>query len=371
MLGERLKFAREAAGLRQSDVAQALNLSPSGVSDFEDDTSTREPKASQLAILARLYHRTVEFFLQDGPLVGDFVLWRCKPADEANALDIQRRFFGLCEDYRDLEELTGETHSEALPVDETPMARFSYSQAEALAARAGQELAIGPAPAEVLRHVLEERFRVKVFALPLGAAASSLCAISDSFGPAVLLNQDSVSWRRNYDLAHELFHLLTWRTFGHSGSSQEADQQEEKWASCFASCLLLPEAPFRSKIKQFIDANDGLKMTFADLNGIARAFDVSTEAVVYRLAGLFRWRKEQSQEIVGKLREFYAPRQSASIDALPKRYVYLVAQAYRQGLLSFGKAVKLLRASRKDAEAVLEPPDDRVDLNSTIEVAAG
>lgn len=368
MLGERLKFAREVAGLRQSEVAQALNLSPSGVSNFEDET--REPKASQLAVLARLYHRTVEFFLQDGPLVGDFVLWRCRPTDEDKAFDIQRRFFELCEDYRDLEELTGETHSETLPADETPRAEFGYNQAETLAAKVWQELALGPAPAEVLRHVLEERFRVKVFALPLGFAASSLCAISESFGPAVLLNQDSVRWRRNYDLAHELFHLLTWRTFGHSGSSQEADEQEEKWANCFASSLLLPDTPFRSRITQFLDPSGGLKMTFADLNGIARVFYVSTEAVVYRLAGLLRWRKEQSQEIVGKLREFYALRESAPIDALPQRYVYLVAQAYRQGLLSFGKAVKLLRTNRKDAEAVLEPPDDGVDLNSTIEVAA-
>jgi len=369
VLGERLRFAREAVGMRQADVAEELNISPSGVSNLED--GTREPKASQLAILARLYHRTVEFFLQDGPLVCDFVLWRCKPLGEEEARDIQRRFSQLCEDYRDLEELTGETHGEALPFDETPRTEFGYSHAEALATKTWHDFDLGPVPAEVLRHVLEERFRVKVFALPLGTAASSLCAISDSFGPAVLLNQNSVSWRRNYDLAHELFHLLTWRTFGHSGVSQEADEHEEKWANCFASSLLLPEAPFRSRITQFLSPGGDLKMTFADLNGVARAFDVSSEAIVYRLAGLLRWRKEQSQDLVGKLREFYSPRQSAPIDALPGRYVYLVTQAYRQGLLSFGKAVKLLRTNRKDAEAVLEPPEDGVDLDNTIEVAAG
>ena len=43
-----------------------MDLSPSGVSNFED--GTREPKASQLAILARLYHHRVEFFHQDSPL---------------------------------------------------------------------------------------------------------------------------------------------------------------------------------------------------------------------------------------------------------------------------------------------------------------
>jgi len=365
VVGERLKFAREAMGMRQTDAATALGIRSSGVSELE--SGTREPRASQLAVLARLYHRTVDFFLEEGPLVNDFVLWRCKPSDEGKALKIQRQFFGLCEDYRHLEELTGETQGEALSFDDTPLDRFGYSQAEALAAKTWQEFDLGSAPAEVLRHVLEERFLVKVFALPLGDVASSVCTVSQAFGPAVLLNQNNVSWRRNYDLAHELFHLLTWHTLGHSGSNEQAGEQKEKWAGCFASNLLLPEGPFRSRITRFVSPSGNLKMTFADLNGVASAFDVSSEAVVYRLAGLLRWRRGRSQAIVARLGEFYAPRESAPIDALPQRYVYLVTQAYRQGLLSFGKAVKLLRVRRKQAEEVLEPPDEGVDLNSTIE----
>jgi len=77
MLGERLKFARRAAGLRQADVAQAMGLSESGISEFERDR--REPRAAQLSKLSKLYHRTVDFFLSDEPLHEDFVLWRCKP----------------------------------------------------------------------------------------------------------------------------------------------------------------------------------------------------------------------------------------------------------------------------------------------------
>lgn len=370
MLGERLRFAREALGLRQADAAQALKISPSGVSELE--SGAREPRASQLSALARLYSRSVEFFLQEGPLVGDLVLWRCRPSDERKARDIQRRFIQLCEDYRNLEELTGETRGEDLPlVDATSRSDFGYTQSETLAAQTWDDFGLGPVPAQVLQHVLEERFRVRVFALPLGNATSSLCAVADSFGSGILLNQDSVSWRRNYDLAHELFHLLTWRVFGHAGSTGEADEQEEKWANCFASRLLLPEAPFRSRITRFLSADGALRMTFADLHGLARGFDVSAEAVVYRLAGLLRWRKGQPEELVSGLREFYSPRQSKAIDSLPQRYVYLVTQAYRQGLISFGRAAKLLRSSHRDAQAVLEPPEDGIDLDSTIRVAAG
>jgi Zn-dependent peptidase ImmA (M78 family) len=323
-----------------------------------------------LGLLARLYHRTIEFFLQDTPLVGDFVLWRCRPPNEEEAKSIERQFLALCEDYRDVEELTGETGGEQLPSEDTPRADIGFSQAVGLAAKTWADLALGPAPAEVLRHVLEERFRVKIFALPLASPASSLCTVSERFGYGILLNQRSMSWRRNYDLAHELFHLLTWRSFAHSESSQEADPEEEKLANSFASNLLLPEGSFWVKIREFLDANGGLRMTFADLHGLARAFDVSSEAVVYRLAGLLRWKKNRSLEIITQLREFYSPRESTPIDSLPERYMYLVTQAYRQGLLSFGKGVKLLRCNRKDAEEVLEPPDGGVDLNSAIEVAA-
>jgi len=41
-----------------------------------------------------------------------------------------------------------------------------------------------------------------------GSAASAI----GPFGPAILMNSKEAPWRRNYNFAHELFHLITWES---------------------------------------------------------------------------------------------------------------------------------------------------------------
>ncbi|HEY0462625.1 MAG TPA: ImmA/IrrE family metallo-endopeptidase [Polyangiaceae bacterium] len=79
--------------------------------------------------------------------------------------------------------------------------------------------------------MLEEQCGVKVFHLdfePRGTAASSHSA---GFGNAVLLNKKNPKWRRNFDLAHELFHLLTWNFVGSSSAGHGVwSESDEKLA---------------------------------------------------------------------------------------------------------------------------------------------
>ena len=113
---------------------------------------------------------------------------------------------------------------------------------------------------------------------PSGTAAS---AVSETFGAAVLLNAKNARWRRNHDLAHELFHLLTWSLFHPvAGGSMVAEEQEEKLATTFASNLLMPSDPFGSAIQS---RGRGDKITFESLFDIAREFDVSVESVLWRM----------------------------------------------------------------------------------------
>jgi len=367
MLGKRLRFAREAAGLRQSRIAEVLGLSKSGVSDIEH--GRRPLKAAQLAKLAELYHRPIDFFFTDQPLRKDFVLWRCKPDAEAEAKRIQRSFFELCENYRRLEELTGQVRASTLPDVPAPQGDYTHGDAESLALKTSEELDLGPAPAEVLPHVLEERCSVRVFALKMQTTTSGLCMRDDVLGASILLNQDNVSWRRNFDLAHELFHLLVWRIFrkGDQNDAEVASNEEESLANVFASRLLLPEGPFRQKLHELSRAGH---LTVADVHEMARQFDVSSEAVVYRMRGFYGWDEATTQQVVGKVKEFYAPREAQSIDSLPERYVYLAVLAYRKGLISYGRAAKYLRVGHREARSILEPPEDEFDLETPIPTTA-
>jgi len=354
MIGERLRFAREALGLRQSDAAERLGIAKSGISALEKET--RQPKASQLAALAELYGRPVDFFFSQEPLPQEVVLWRCRPDDEQVGRRIQRDFFALCEDYHDLEQMTGKRVASTLPTDTTPKERYVYKQAELLASRLWSKFELGGVPAESLRQVMEERYRVKIFALSLDKSASAASTRSPRFGPAILLNRDSVHWRRNFDLAHELFHLLTWEVFRspEEESSIEADEPEESLADCFASRLLLPEAPFFERIQPFVDSEGNLRMPVSQVHELARVFDVSTEAVLYRCAGEFKWHKEQTERAVDKVHSSRVWRESRPEESLPSRYISLVLEAYRKGLISYQRAARYLRKSYKEAQDILE-----------------
>ena len=92
-LGERLKGARERAGFTLSDVSTRCEIGESSLSEFENDK--REPRLSQLEVLARLYRRSISFFLETGPVAPETVLWRQRP-DSAEAAQIESHFPRFC-----------------------------------------------------------------------------------------------------------------------------------------------------------------------------------------------------------------------------------------------------------------------------------
>ena len=88
-----------------------------------------------------------------------------------------------------------------------------------------------------------------MFYLDFEPSGTAACTQSPTFGAAVLLNAKNARWRRNFDLAHELFHLLTWNVFNPaSGSSTERPAREEQLADRFASNLLMPEESVRASV---------------------------------------------------------------------------------------------------------------------------
>lgn len=65
-LAERLREAREAAGLSQEDVAQKLSLPRPAISQIEN--GHRRVEALELARLAKLYGRSLSFFAEEEPV---------------------------------------------------------------------------------------------------------------------------------------------------------------------------------------------------------------------------------------------------------------------------------------------------------------
>jgi Zn-dependent peptidase ImmA (M78 family)/transcriptional regulator with XRE-family HTH domain len=353
-LWERLRYAREKANLTLRAVAEATEIGESSLSEFE--RGLREPRLSQVQTLATLYRRSLAFLLSDAPLPKETVLWREQPTPQV-AAKLGGTFIRLCEQYHNLETWLDERVPNILPTEAGDPDSLDFVATEGLAHRLHGELGLGDHPGQSLLVVLEELCGVKVFHLPFEPTGSAACTRSEAFGPAILLNSLSVRWRRNFDLAHELFHLITWNVFRRSANGDQplAQDREEKLANAFASKLLIPADAARNAINERIRDD---KISFADISDIARQFDVSVEALCWRMFSLRYFKREQAQDVIDRYRASAAlwesNRERDEPPTRPERFRALAIRALRQGEVSLGRFAEYMGISRREASQFLE-----------------
>jgi len=340
------------------------SITASSLSDFEN--GKREPRLMHLESLAKAYGTSVAWFFEEQPAEGDVILWRERPSDD-DAAAIEGKFLKRCRWYRNLEDWCDERLPCHLPEVKGDPNRIGGSEVRSLASAVRNMLDLGQQPAASLLNVLENSCGIRIFHLhfePNGAAA---CTRSDEFGMAILLNASNVRWRRNFSLAHELFHLLTWTVFRTEEHSREASEQEEKFANAFASTLLIPEDPLRRAVSSALESGGSLK--HIEIFDLARQFDVSFEALLWRMHSVFNRKREDTEhdiEVCRAFRETVDVREDTKPPQLPARYRALATRALRDGELSIGRAAEYLGLSRQEAMALddLEDvTDDAISLN--------
>ena len=364
-IADRLQYARKRSGLTGPRVKELTRIGESSLSELEH--GRREPRLSQLQALAQAYQRSVAFFLEDGPIPEELVLWRQKPEEAAD--EVEGRFLRLCEQYHNLEVWCNERTPIELPEAQNKGRAFGYPDAEELAKSVRRELQLGDRPAYSLLPALEEACGVKVFHLDFEPTGTSACTSSQTFGVAVLLNPKSLRWRRNHDLAHELFHLLTWGLFrAGEGQSCVPGRDEEKLATCFARNLLMPAEATRTAINE---RTRGGRISFEDLFDVARQFDVSIESLLWQMHFLYgrgqddTVRTEREIEKAKELAPLLEERQHEKPPVRPERYHALAVKALRHGEIAIGRFAEYLGISRQQAAKYVEQEvqdDEEVQL---------
>lgn len=352
-LGDRLRHARERAGLTLQQVEDRTQIGRSSISEYEADK--REPRMRQLAAFAQVYHRAISFFVSDEPIPSEGVLWRDGP-EEASEIEVE--FLRLCQQYRNLEVWCDAVSEIRLPETKKPLSEFSRRDAEELAKETRRELELGDRPGNGLRRTLEEVCGIKVFYRDFeGASAASTW--SDAFGPAILLNSRNVPWRRTFDLAHELFHIVTWRSFrgGADSTSFAANDEEEKLANCFASHFLMPAEATRSAVNASLE--DG-RISVDSLEDIARQFDVSVQALLYRIRALYNLDWDRTKVLADQITAVRSSRKHMGDDPprYPARYEELAIRALRKGEVSLGRFAQYLDLTRNEARQYLPSEND-------------
>ena len=359
-IGQRLRAARERAELSQAEVCRRTALGESTLSELENDR--RSPSLAQLDLLARTYARSVASFLSDAEAATTTVLWRKRPAEGAE--ELEAKFLRLIEQYANLERWCNDVASCRIPDVQKPPQAFCVADAEELARVVRRDLGLGDRPALSLLRVLEEECGVKLFHLPFEPTGTAACARSDDYGIAILLNSKNVRWRRNFDLAHELFHVLTWNIF--RPESPSGGEREEQLADAFASTLLLPEEALRSALNR---RRIEKKLSTAAVFDLARDFDVSIDAIVWRLHTLFgvkdRGYTKQRIDAFRAAAPLYEERTKDVPPTRPERFHALAVTAIRSGDLAIGRFAEYLGITRGEAMKFVEqeaPLDEAMEL---------
>lgn len=344
-LAERLKIARQNSGLKQQEVSRRCGIDDSSLSAFENGRS--EPRLAQLEKLADVYHLPLSFFFEKSELKTPVVMWREKPEHNRQ---IQAEFLQLCRQYRQLEIWMHEVHEKTLPVVEVCQ-EFWYPHVEELASDTRKIMGLGQRPGESLYRLLEEVYGVKIFHLDLGRTGTAACAVSEEFGEAILLNNRCTRWRQNHDIAHELFHLRTWKHFRHAEGICDPSVQEEKFATCFAGNILLPTQEVRTAISKAADRQGRIPLD--RLDRIAREFDVSLESLFWRMHFLYSWDETKTKRYIEQAKQYVktARRQDDFEPPLfPERYRALAIKALHDGEISLGRFAKFMKISRTEAQ---------------------
>lgn len=341
-IGYRVKAARESRKWSQLQLKEALGLNDrQSISDIENGKRALKPE--ELAILAETLDREIEFFIDPFCVVGEAQFcWRAsKELPQLNFESFELkigRLFGLLRWLRENEQ---EFNLNPLKYNLRLNKKSSYEEANSCAESLVQKLDLGLIPAEKLIEKVEQDLDVPILFIdtiktPEGHSISgATCHLQDM--SAILINRKESDARKFYDIAHELFHVLTWtemkpahfesNRFNVGGNSKRIEQLADN----FAAALLMP----KSSLDHFINSNHINDVEY--LAGIATKLRVSSEALAYRLYNLNRI-DEQTRDALKK----YVRSTNSDCKQFSFSFVTMLHNAIEHGLLSIRKAAKAM-----------------------------
>ncbi len=357
-LHKRLTQAREYAGFSITEATRKLDFKHYQIlSSIEK--GTRDVSAGELISMARLYGRPLDYFFEAEVQPDPVPLWR--RAVGSDVQKEQRQFLKFFKNYSCLEKLLGlKRHWKEIltKLDKEDFAHNGFETASKLSSDIHKLLDLGSRPACNLLNILENTFRFKIIHLDFEESLSAASIVDPDLGVGILISSRHAPWRRNFDLAHELFHVVTWNVFSHTEIGDGTKKTKpEQFADSFASNLLLPQEHLLISLKE-ITAEKELKLI--DVIELAKEFGVSTEAVLWRLVILKRLNNSLVNKVLMDpefrnldrikrqgLYEEYQP------SKFPQRYISLACRCLMEGKISRGLFAEYMEIDRSEVDNFL------------------
>ena len=340
-IGARLKALRLQRGLSQDDLARIFAFKDrQTVSAIE--TGVRALTAAELVVTVEKLDVGLDYFTDPFRLDGEGRFsWRQSgvAAERLQAYEqTAGRWIGA---YRALAAEVGwraPLMRRALGL--TKASRFE--DAMEAGERFAEELRLGPVPAIRLASAMEAELGILVLMVDAQQGISGAACRLPKLD-AVLIARSEVAGRRHFDLAHELFHILTWDAMPPQHVEDASDLgvgRVEQLANNFAAAVLMPS----SALRQFDDcARLNADELIARLNAVADELQVTSSALRWHLAALRRLTKARAQAIPeDALRNNgHEPVPCEQPPLFSKPFAELLAAALGQGCISVRRTASL------------------------------
>lgn len=261
-----LTFARNRRGLKKTELAKKLGVTPRSITGYEAGEFPPEP--DRLLDIATVLKFPKEFFYRDEPielLNAEIVSFRAVTKMSSTLKNIALGAGAIAV------ELNCWIESQFdLPLPDLPELGRDIAP-EAAAETLRSYWGLGELPIKNMVHLLEAK-GVRVFSLSLDAKEVDAFSMWSNGTPYVLLNTMKSAERSRFDAAHELGHLIMHR------HGQPHGIEAEKEADAFASAFLMPAKSVLSTNLKF--------PTLETLIKVKRHWAVSVAAINYRLHSL-------------------------------------------------------------------------------------
>lgn len=334
MISQRIRQARNIAGLSQDAVVQALGergvpLTKAALSKYERGASV--PRASLLKQLGTVLHVPAEYFLREPGVSITWIAFRKRAKAGAREQD---RFKAVAservESYVRLRESL--TYESADPFPNClPFA--TLDDAEAAAGRLREAWNLDDLPIESLTDLIEDREGIVVELEGSEDAVDGLAGLANGRHAVVVVDPAVEDDRKRFTLAHELGHLVM------DKKAVTDPSMEERLANRFASAFLVPKA---IAVKEL--GAKRTRLSFEELQLLKMKHGVSMQAWIYRArdCGIiddrhFRFLFDQLSRLGMRRKEpvAYQGRER------PQRFKQMVLRALAEGMMSHKEALEL------------------------------
>ncbi len=349
IIGTRLKALRQARDLSQDEMARFFGFKDrQTVSAIEN--GLRRLTAEELLLAVEKLRVPLDYFTDPFRLDGEALFsWRQSGVGRSELGEYERtagRWIGA---YRVLAAQVGRRAPlmrQALGL--TKLSRFE--DAVDAGERFVAEFELGVVPAHRLVAAMQDELGMLVLMVDAYQGISGAACRLPEFD-AVLIARGEVAGRRNFDLAHELFHILTWEAMPPEHTEEASDfggNRVEQLANNFAAAVLMPKGALDSSGDWGRLHMDSL---IARLNATADELCVTSSALRWRLVALRELTKGQARAIPEAALRNNGREDSFEPPPLFSRpFVEVMAKAIDEGYVSVRRAAALVGLTIEDLE---------------------